>query len=125
MKKREHKATSSTGHEFIKPHKPSHRERIKEALEKGKVGLTHEEIAELSGLRPDQVWKRLSEASRDGEIFDTGLTRKLKSGVPGIVWQLTNIPKPTSFTPTENLKEWFNKYQNEPTNDPPYQPELF
>ncbi len=86
------KPTSKAAHEYIKPHKPSHKQKILEALQKAKVGATHEEAAAISGLRPDQVWKRLSEMERDGSIFNTGITRPLKSSVPGIVWQLKNLP---------------------------------
>lgn len=86
---RKHSPTSKAGEEFIKPHKPSHIERILEALAAIKIGGTQEEIAVVAGMRPDQVWKRLSEAERSGRIFNAGITRKLKSGVPGIVWQLT------------------------------------
>lgn len=88
--KREHRPTSKEGEAFIKPHKPNHKQRIMDALRIMKVGGTQEEIAEVAGMRPDQVWKRLSELSDDGKIFDTGITRKLKSGVSGIVWQATN-----------------------------------
>lgn len=81
--------TSRAGHEHIKPFKQNHTQKILEGLERLKIGGTHEEIAVVCGLRPDQVWKRLSEAERDGKIFNTGITRKLKSGVIGSVWQLT------------------------------------
>ena len=81
--------TSRAGHEHIKPFKLNHTQKILEGLERLKIGGTHEEIAIVCGLRPDQVWKRLSEAERDGKIFNTGITRKLKSGVIGSVWQLT------------------------------------
>lgn len=91
MNKRTHKPTSKAGEVFIKPHKISHRERIVAALIKLRVGGNHEQIAEEAGLRPDQVWKRLSEAEREGEVFDTGCTRPLKSSVAGIVWQLTDL----------------------------------
>lgn len=92
MKQRQHKPTSKEGETHIEPFKPSHKQKIVEALEKAKVGATHEEIAVLAGLRPDQVWKRLSEAERERTIFNTGITRKLKSGVSGIVWQLSKRP---------------------------------
>lgn len=86
------KPTSKAAHEYIKPHKPSHRQKILEALAVLKVGGNHEAIAEVAGLRPDQVWKRLSECQSDGDIFDTGITRPLKSGLQGTVWQLKNLP---------------------------------
>lgn len=88
---RTHKPTSKEGENFIKPHKKTHFEKIKEGLEKLRVGGTHEEISEVCGLRPDQVWKRLSELERDQKIFNTGITRRLKSSVNGIVWQLVGM----------------------------------
>jgi len=119
MKKREHSETSKAAHEFIKPHKPNHIERIVEALKKLKTGGTFESIAACAGMRDDQVWRRLSEAEKAGIIFNTGTTRKLKSGCSGSVWQLTDLsqipetkPSDISFTPTENIQEWFNGYQN-------------
>jgi len=90
--KRQHKATSKMGDEYIKPFKPSHKQKILEALDKLKVGGTYESIALAAGMREDQVWKRLSEAEKDGTIFNTGITRKLKSGLQGTVWQKTNLP---------------------------------
>jgi len=95
--KREHKPTSKLGESFIKPHKPSHRQKIIDALKVLRVGGNHEQIAEACGLRPDQVWKRLSELERDGEIFDTKCMRPLKSSVPGIVWQLTDLSQIDNF----------------------------
>lgn len=87
-KKREHRPTSKEGEQFVRVFKKTHHEKILEALAGLKVGGTHEEIAKIADMRPDQVWKRLSELERDEKIFDTGITRKLKSGVNGIVWQL-------------------------------------
>ncbi len=85
---RKHSPTSKAGEEFIKPHKPSHKERILEALRILKIGGTHEEISIVAGMRADQVWKRLSELEKDQHIFSTGVTRKLKSGLHGTVWQI-------------------------------------
>lgn len=99
---RQHRPTSKDAHDFIKPFKESHNVKIKEALIKLKVGGTHEEIADGCGLRPDQVWKRLSEIEKDGEIYNTGITRKLKSGKNGIVWQLKEIQK-------EDLNKWYEE----------------
>lgn len=82
------KPTSKAAHEFIKPHKPNHKERILEALVKMKGGGTYEAIAHVAGMRPDQVWKRLSELAREQKIFETGSYRKLSSGVNGTVWQI-------------------------------------
>lgn len=91
--KRQSRLTSELGRLHIAPHKESHKEKILAGLEKLKIGGTQEEIAEVIGLRADQVWKRMVDLVNDGKIFDTGLMRKLKSGLPGIVWQLKD-PKP-------------------------------
>jgi len=91
------KPTSKEGHEFIKPHKPNHSAKIKEGLTRLRIGGTHEEIATVSGMKECQVWKRLSEMERNEIIFDTGIKRKLKSGVHGIVWQLVGM-KPVDTT---------------------------
>lgn len=99
--KREHKPTSKEGEAFIKPHKSTHYEKIKDGLEKLKVGGTHEEISSACGLKEQQVWKRLSELERRGDIFNTGITRKLKSSVNGIVWQLSGMPISTEIPKVE------------------------
>lgn len=91
MTKRLHRPTSKEGEQYIKPHKPNHKAKIKEGLERLRIGGTHEEIALVCNMRPDQVWKRLSELEREGEIFNVGMTRKLKSGVSGSVWQLVGM----------------------------------
>lgn len=81
--------TSRLAHESVKPHKQSTKELICDGLRKLRVGGDQEQIANEIGLEPAQVWKRLNELVKDGKIFDTGITRKLKSGRQGIVWQLT------------------------------------
>lgn len=86
------KPTSKEGHEHIKPYKPTHYERILQALERLKVGGTYEEISLCAHMRPDQVWKRLSELRKDEKIFETGTYRKLSSGLNGTVWQLVGKP---------------------------------
>lgn len=91
--KRQFRTGSKLGEAHIAPHKENHKDKILAALGKLRVGGTHEEIAEAAGMRPDQVWKRLSELYHDSKIFDTGLLRRLKSGVHGTVWQLTEIPQ--------------------------------
>jgi hypothetical protein len=91
MANRSHKPTSKAGEEFIRVYKQSHKEKILSALEKLKVGGTYEEISKVSGMREDQVWKRLSELSADEKIFDTGITRRLKSRLQGTVWQLKGL----------------------------------
>lgn len=104
------KPTSIAAYEYIKPHKPSHKQKILEALAVLKVGANHEMIAQVAGLRPDQVWKRLSECQKDGTIFDTGINRPLKSGLMGTVWQLSNLPivNPENPTTDKQVKQLKN-----------------
>jgi hypothetical protein len=101
-KKRKHRPTSKEGEEHIKPFKPSHGQIILKAIKTAKVGATQEKAAAIAGLRPDQVWKRLSELETAGKIFNTGITRKLKSGVHGIVWQIVGEPVKEGEAPVIN-----------------------
>lgn len=91
MTKRKHSPTSKAAHEFIKPHKPSHCERIKDGLRLLKGGATYEEISRITGMKESQVWKRMSDLVKASEVYDTGATRVLSSGCKGIVWQLVGI----------------------------------
>lgn len=100
MKQRQHRPTSKQGEEFIKPFKQSHKQKIIDGLEKLRVGGTQEEISLCVGLREDQVWKRMNDLVKDELVFDTGITRKLKSGLQGIVWQKVGL-KPCD---PENVK---------------------
>ena len=84
---RVHSPTSKAAEEFIKPFKP----KIIMALERLKVGGTFEELSVVSGLKEPQVWKRMVDLKNDGLVFDTGITRKLKSGLQGIVWQKVGL----------------------------------
>jgi hypothetical protein len=117
-KKREHKPTSKEGEEHIKPFKPNHKAKIKDALEKLRVGGTQEEIAISAGLRPDQAWKRLSELEKEGAIFNTGISRKLKSGVGGIVWQLTGLTFKEGDVPVIQKPLNGNKKIKQPVHNP-------
>lgn len=121
---RPHRPTSKAAEAYIKPYKPSHSNKIRIGLENLKVGGTFEEIALASGLEDDQVWKRLSEMERNGVIYNTGLTRRLKSGAFGTVWQVIGLKYVDSSNPktdseVQQLKEasipindWFEKYQD-------------
>lgn len=66
------------------------------------------EIASQSRLKPDKVWKRLSELRRDEVIFDTGLRRDSPDGNKAMVYALSSskgdyahLPKPESYKPTD------------------------
>lgn len=90
-KKRQFRETSHEAHESVKEHKLRMYEKIKEGLEKLKVGGTFEEIAKAAKLKPEQVWKRLSETDSLGITYDTGIKRKLSSGRNGMVRQLCKL----------------------------------
>jgi len=63
-------------------------DRILKAMQDPLFGEGHsEKIALVSGLKPQQVWKRLSEMESKGLIINTGKTALLSSGVQGIVWR--------------------------------------
>lgn len=93
------KSTSKAAHDSMKNAKSSYWEKIEEGLNKLKVGGTFSEISVASGVKPEQVWKRLSEMQRDGKIYDTGITRALPSGRQGTVWQLVEIKVKQSVVP--------------------------
>ena len=88
---RQHSPTSKAGEEHIKPFRANHKNKILDGLERLRVGGTQEEIAAVCGLRADQVWKRMIDLQRDESVFDTGITRKLKSGLHGVVWQKVGL----------------------------------
>jgi predicted transcriptional regulator len=100
---RSHRATSKLAEQRSKHFRGGHKVKILEALERLPVGATFEQIAVEAGLTDSQTWKRLSELSAAGLIFDTGITRKLKSGSPGIVWQLTSRKEKVNFNNQSEL----------------------
>ena len=65
------------------------------------------EISNQAGLKPDKVWKRLSELRRDDVIFDTGLRRNSPDQNPSMVYALSSrrmeyadVPKPERIEKT-------------------------
>ena len=94
MKKRQHSPTSKAAHDSVRPFKSVMWDKIIEGLEKLKVGGNFEQIAEAAGIQPSQCWKRLSELSEQGRIYNTGIVRTTSSGRKAAVWQLMgNLPK--------------------------------
>jgi len=91
MTKRKTSITSILAHESVKESKAEMYRRITEGLNKLITGGTFDEIAIASGLKPQQVWKRLSEMQGLGLIFNVGTTRPGNSGRSCSVWQLTTI----------------------------------
>jgi biotin synthase-related radical SAM superfamily protein len=88
---RPYRQTSTEAHESVKEHKQRMYERIAAALSVMKIGGTFEEIAEVSGLKPDQVWKRLPEMIEAGKVYNVGITRPTSSGRKAMVRQLTSF----------------------------------
>lgn len=48
---------------------------------------TYEELAERTGLRPDQVWRRLSDLEKHGKAYATKLEKRGSSGRCQRVWK--------------------------------------
>jgi len=109
MTKRHTPITSILAHYSVKPSKQIMYDKILVGMEKLRVGGTSEEIAAASGLKHDQVWKRLSEMEGLGLIFNTGITRLASSGRKAMVRQLVTLKPSTTVTLTNfivtNTKE--------------------
>lgn len=90
-KKRNNPVTSRLAHESVKEHKQVMYDKIIEGLEKLKVGGNFDEIARSANLKPEQVWKRLSELVESGVCFNVGITRPTSSGRQAMVRQLTKL----------------------------------
>lgn len=48
---------------------------------------TFEDLAERTGLRPDQVWRRLSDLEKENRAFPTNETKRGSSGRQQRVWK--------------------------------------
>jgi DNA-binding Lrp family transcriptional regulator len=62
--------------------------RILEGLKLLQTG-TYEDLAKVLKLKPERVWRRLSELHRAGMIYRTGDRKILSSGRAGFVWAIT------------------------------------
>lgn len=91
MKKRSHRATSKEAHESVKEHKQRMYEKIESAMLRLRTGGNFEQIAKVAELKPDQVWKRLSELVVLGKVYNTGDTLPTSSGRKAMVRQLTEL----------------------------------
>jgi predicted ArsR family transcriptional regulator len=61
-----------------------------------RIGEGHfEDIALQMRVKPEKVWKRLSELAKDGLIYRPGTKKPLRSGRNGYTWMLTKegLPK--------------------------------
>jgi len=110
--KRQHSPTSKAAHESVKEHKSAMYAKIKIGLERLRVGGTFEEIAKVSGLKPEQTWKRLPEMVTAGTVFNTGITRATSSGRQAMVRQLVGLkPVDTSNPKTQREQQALNTIQ--------------
>lgn len=81
----------------------NHFKKIVTSLDKIIKG-TNYEVAADSGLKPDQVWKRMSELVFAGTVMDTGLRGLSPDGNKAIIWALTknkelfkDVEKPVDY----------------------------
>lgn len=81
----------------------NHFKKIVTSLDKIIKG-TNYEVAADSGLKPDQVWKRMSELVLAGTVMDTGLRGLSPDGNKAIIWALTknkelfkDVEKPVDY----------------------------
>lgn len=75
---------------------------------------TFEDIAIQCGVKPDTIWKRLSEMANDGKIYRPGNKRPLKSGRLGYTWMLVSKGiAPTKITerslPGQSVSDYSKK----------------
>lgn len=91
-----------------------------------KIGSgTYEDIAKVLKLKPEKVWKRLSEAQKLGLIERTEMKKKLKSGREGYVWKATaSLPITESAMPGKTVSD-YSKALTQPTLSPYIQKQLF
>ena len=103
MTKRITPITSLLAHESIKESKAEMYLKIIEGLATLRVGGTFDEVAKVTGLKPEQVWKRFSEMKGLQLVFDVGITRPGTSGRNCTVWKLTHLPPTVPVKTAPNL----------------------
>lgn len=91
MASRRNPQTSIDAHKAIIPAKQAYYDKIIDGLKKLKVGGTAEQIAQASGIRYDQCWRRLDEMVKAGAVYNVGVTRKTSSGRSSMVRQLVGL----------------------------------
>lgn len=80
-----HRPTSVAAAEQIRPRRQSHSQRVLEAIRSGPK--TDQEIAEVTGLAENSVRPRRVELEREGQIVDSGTTRRTVANRRAIVWR--------------------------------------
>ncbi len=79
--------TSHKAAETVVEFKGEHHRKIYEALKTMKDG-TFYEIAEVAGMPPSSVWRRLNELEKSGRIITTGEERHGNSGRMCRIWKI-------------------------------------
>ena len=123
--KRKNPATSKDAYESLDPEKIGEiYKKIVAALREIKQG-TYEDIAKKIRLKPEQVWKRMSEAHRLGLVERTGKRKKMASGREGFIWVATDkLPLTESALPGKTISD-FSKALIQPNISPKIQQTLF
>lgn len=65
---------------------PTHKQRIVFLLKQRPDAMTAWDIAEALGMRPDQVWKRVSDLQREGRIVRAGIAKN-EHGNDAATWR--------------------------------------
>lgn len=105
MGKKNIPATSREAKKSLSPDWISQTEnKILETL--SRIGQGHyEDVAFAAGLKPDQVWKRLSDLHKKGKIIRTGERKMLSSKRMGFVWTLKTEGKVDQVETRKRLKK--------------------
>jgi predicted transcriptional regulator len=100
MSKRKHIETSIDVYKALQPEQL--RQTYKDILfALSQLGeATTEQIAEALKVKPDKIWRRVSEMHRMGLIYRPGTKRLMTSGSMGYTWKLTQ-PGQSSETVVE------------------------
>lgn len=106
MANKKQRDTAKLAYEYImRPGaRENHFRKIIKALNNHGRGTSYQ-IAVWAGLKPDQVWKRMSELEAAKTVFDTTLRLPSPSGLDAIVWDLNkNAANYVNLQPTEQIK---------------------
>jgi len=84
-RKRPYRPTSTEAHESVKKSKEAMYEKILRAFKDCEEGLTSEECAAKANISYESAHKRIPELIQQHKLFNTGETRKNKSGRSAMV----------------------------------------
>lgn len=84
-------ATSLAAAEAIEPHSLTMLRQVRAYFqERGEYGATDEEVQSALNMPGSTQRPRRVNLCERGEVYDTGTTRKTKSGRMATVWRITN-----------------------------------